>query len=217
MSARLPIFPLPLVLFPGTPQALHIFEPRYRQMLADCEAGDRLFGISYIANTSTADPAPKPGDVGCAAKIHIIRQLPDGRANIMTVGIDRYVLRAYLDTDRLYRVGAVEYFDDTPGEDNDVDALAADVRREFAQFTEAVASLKDTLVPPLDLPDDPKQISFHVAAALDIELETKQALLESRSTAERLQQLREILLRLHVEIAGRLTAHTRAKGNGKSG
>src|SRR3989442_8663283 len=47
MSRELPIFPLPLVLFPGTTQPLHVFEPRYRRLLADCLAGDKRFGIAY--------------------------------------------------------------------------------------------------------------------------------------------------------------------------
>ncbi|NIM49457.1 MAG: hypothetical protein GTN78_02220 [Gemmatimonadales bacterium] len=54
----LPIFPLPLVLFPGTPQLLHIFEPRYRQVLADCQDGDRRFGISF-ARPASAAAAPE--------------------------------------------------------------------------------------------------------------------------------------------------------------
>src|SRR6266581_2880859 len=65
MPRELPIFPLPIVLFPGAPQPLHIFEPRYRQLLADCQDGDRRFGIAYVAPDPTigADPMPDPGDV----------------------------------------------------------------------------------------------------------------------------------------------------------
>src|SRR5258707_3640359 len=87
MARELPIFPLPIVLFPGAPQPLHIFEPRYRQLLQDCLAGDQRFGIAYVAPDPSpgADPVPLPGDVGCVALIRSNQPLPDGRANIETV------------------------------------------------------------------------------------------------------------------------------------
>src|SRR5205807_10370493 len=67
MARELPIFPLPIVLFPGAPQPLHIFEPRYRQLLVDCLAGDRRFGITYVPAEPApgSEPLPHPGDVGC--------------------------------------------------------------------------------------------------------------------------------------------------------
>lgn len=79
MPRELPIFPLQLVLFPGALQPLHIFEPRYRQLLADSLAGDRRFGIAYAAETPARDPTPQPGDVGCVAEIRSTQDLPDGR------------------------------------------------------------------------------------------------------------------------------------------
>src|SRR3989442_14335260 len=71
VARELPIFPLPTVLFPGAPQPLHIFEPRYRQLLQDCLAADRRFGIAYVApgGAPGADPSPLPGVVGCAAPL----------------------------------------------------------------------------------------------------------------------------------------------------
>ena len=86
MARDLPIFPLPIVLFPGTPQPLHIFEPRYRRLLSDCLAADRRFGIAYAVaeRAAGADGAPNPGDVGCVALIRSTRRLPDeiGRAHV---------------------------------------------------------------------------------------------------------------------------------------
>src|SRR5256712_2851573 len=88
MARELPIFPLPIVLFPGAPQPLHIFEPRYRQLLQDCLAADRRFGITYVAPDPTprADPAPSTGDVGGVALIRANQPLPAGRAHVPTVG-----------------------------------------------------------------------------------------------------------------------------------
>src|SRR5204862_871867 len=117
MARELPIFPLPLVLCPGVPHPLHIFEPRYRQLLADCLAGDRRFGIAYV--TATADPEaaaePHPGDVGCVAHIQSARELPDGRSDILTEGERRFVLLEWCASDRLYRRARVGEVGDDPG------------------------------------------------------------------------------------------------------
>src|SRR2546425_7524609 len=88
MARELPIFPLPIVLFPGAPQPLHIFEPRYRQLLADCLAADRRFGITYVAPPPAAgvDPQPEIGDPGCIALIPSTERLADRRADVLTLG-----------------------------------------------------------------------------------------------------------------------------------
>src|SRR5438874_11986851 len=106
MSRELPIFPLPIVLFPGAPQPLHIVEPRYRQLLQDCLAGDRRFGIAYVAPDPTlgADPVPSPGDVGFVALIRSNQPLPDGLSNILTVGERRFVLQSWISSTHPYRV-----------------------------------------------------------------------------------------------------------------
>ena len=108
MARELPIFPLPIVLFPGAPQPLHIFEPRYRQLLQDCLAADRRFGIAYVAPDPApdADPVPAAGEVGCVALIRSNQALPDGRSNILTVGERRFVLRGWISSTHPYRVAA---------------------------------------------------------------------------------------------------------------
>lgn len=215
-TRRLPIFPLPLVLFPGTPQPLHIFEPRYRQMLADCEAGDRTFGISYVPPVPDGDPQPAEGTAGCVAHLRASRYLPDGRADIMATGGDRYVLRSYIESDRLYRVALVETFEDI-AEDDARDALSTTVRDAFTHLAEALAALADQITPSLALPADPCGLSFHIAAVLDIDLEEKQRLLELRSTTTRLRQLQDIMRRLNRDVIRRVELHQRAKRNGNAG
>src|SRR2546422_11338209 len=98
MARELPIFPLPIVLFPGAPQPLHIFEPRYRQLLQDCLAADRRFGITYVEPDPTprADPSPRTGDLGCVALIPSHQPLPDRRANLLTDGERRLGLRGWI-------------------------------------------------------------------------------------------------------------------------
>src|SRR5918993_616422 len=109
MPSRLPIFPLSVVLFPGTPLPLHIFEPRYRRMLSDCLAADRKFGITP---PGTEREQPDPGTIGCVAEVRVNQELPDGRSNIVVLGGSRFVVRQELSESRPYLVAAVELFDD---------------------------------------------------------------------------------------------------------
>ena len=101
MPSRLPLFPLDVVLFPGELLPLHIFEPRYRRMLADCLEGDQQFGL-------TAASAPGPGSIGCVARIRAAEPLADGRSNIVVVGGRRFGVRALLAEDTPYLVAAIE-------------------------------------------------------------------------------------------------------------
>src|SRR5918912_3047491 len=104
-TRELPLFPLPIVLFPGVPLPLHIFEPRYQRMLADIRASDSLFGLSYFDATESAGDSPAIGHVGCVAEVTEVQPLPDSRANILTVGLIRYHLDAYVDHGDPYLVG----------------------------------------------------------------------------------------------------------------
>src|SRR5580765_384332 len=94
--SELPLFPLAVVLFPGVPLPLHIFEPRYRQMLEDIRAGNSLFGLSYFDASVSELESPAVGSVGCVARVTDTQAFPDGRSNILTVGVIRYRLEAYV-------------------------------------------------------------------------------------------------------------------------
>jgi ATP-dependent Lon protease len=83
---ELPIFPLGVVLFPGMPLPLHIFEPRYQQMLSDLGAGNGLFGLSYFDPDDSEREVPPVGHVGCVAEVTDTQSMPDGRSNILTLG-----------------------------------------------------------------------------------------------------------------------------------
>ena len=154
MPRELPIFPLPLVLFPDARQALHIFEPRYRQMLADCLAGDSRFGIAYVPVPTAGDveAVPSPGDVGCVAVIRATHQLPDGRSDILTDGERRFRLLQWCRDDRLYRLARVEEFEDDAVAPGEAATLAADVRYAFQRLTVALGRLAgNDFEEPIDL------------------------------------------------------------------
>ena len=137
MPSRLPLFPLDMVLFPGTPLPLHIFEPRYRAMLADCLAGDERFGLLPAARDGSTPP---PGTVGCVARIRASHQLPDGRSNIVVVGERRFLLRQGVTGSTPYLVGLVDTFDDLPGPEVPPEVHAA-LREVATSYLDAVETL----------------------------------------------------------------------------
>ncbi len=235
MARELPIFPLPIVLFPGAPQPLHIFEPRYRQLLQDCLTGDQRFGIAYVTPDATpgdqrfgiayvtpdatpgADPAPSPGDVGCVALIRSNQPLPDGRSNILTVGERRFVLRSWISSTHPYRVAEIEEFDDDPTDAAEVSTLAADVREEFGRLARALGVLTEREDQEIELPSDPQLLSFQVAASLELDAPAKQALQVIRSTSARLRQLATVLGPVADDAERRAAVRERARGNGRGG
>src|SRR5256885_3148527 len=184
MPRELPIFPLPIVLFPGAPQPLHIFEPRYRELLADCLAADRRFGIAYVPAEypPAGEPLPRPGDVGCVALIQNTEGLPDGRSNILTVGERRFVLIDWVGSDRPYRLAHVEEFDDEPVEASETVTLAGDVREGLTQLAPALRILPGREDHVIQLATDPQPPSFHVPPALQLPPATQRALFALRTT-----------------------------------
>ena len=210
---RLPVFPLPLVLFPGAPLPLHIFEPRYRVMLADCMSGDRRFGILFRPE-GLSETDLLPGDVGCIAHIETVKTLPDGRSNILVTGQERFAFRGWIETAHPYHVAtAVEYRDEVESQE-DLSPLASEVVTLFGRAARAARTLASDPDPIPQLPDDPGMMSFSVAAYIDLPPEFRQKLLSSRSPSERLRELRGLLRRAVAPIEKRAGVHTQARMNG---
>jgi Lon protease-like protein len=218
MARALPIFPLPIVLFPGAPQPLHIFEPRYRQLVEDCLAADRRFGIAYVApDRAGADPVPAPGAVGCVALIRSSERLPDGRSNLVTVGERRFVLCRWIVGAQPYRVAEVEEFDDDPVDAAEAGTLASDVRAGFGRLVRALGVLTEREDEEVGLAGDPTLLSFQVAAMLELDSDAKGVLQAGRSTSARLRQLAALLEPLAAAAEGRAVVRRQARGNGRGG
>jgi ATP-dependent Lon protease len=215
---ELPVFPLPVVLFPGVPLPLHIFEPRYRRMLQDIRITNNLFGIANFDPTGSAVEAPAPGHVGCVAEVTETQTFPDGRSNILTLGVIRFRIESYVDRDDPYLVARVSYFEDNEEDDAKLAGLTKEVADMFTRIAQAVRTINDERS---NLPDisntEPQRLSFLVAAAMEIESEVKQELLELRSTFERLEQLRSMLSLAVKGYEERARIHELAKGNGHAG
>ncbi|HEX8495018.1 MAG TPA: LON peptidase substrate-binding domain-containing protein [Pyrinomonadaceae bacterium] len=214
----LPLFPLPLVLFPGVPLPLHIFEPRYRRMLTDIRAKDNLFGLSFFDAEASGREVPPAGHLGCVAEVTEVQQLPDGRSNVLTLGLIRYRVEAYVERDDPYLVAEVSFFED---EAEDEDLLAQRVEETssmFMRIARAVRTINDDRAGLPELPHtEPERLSFLIAAAMELSNEVKLELLELRSTAERLERLRDLLARALASYEERARMHEIAKGNGHGG
>lgn len=211
MSLRLPIFPLAVVLFPGTPLPLHIFEPRYRKMLADCLAGDRRFGITPVGSDHEI---PEPGAIGCIAEVRVNQELPDGRSNIVVLGGSRFVVHRRVEGSEPYHVALVEPFEDQDGTAPAADSVMR-LREMFLRYHALLRQLNDIDPAEPTLPDEAVDLSFHVSAGLECDLGVKQRLLRERSTARRIEALVLLVPILTSGVESALRVHRRAHTNGQ--
>ena len=191
---RIPLFPLDLVLMPGAELPLHIFEPRYKVMIARCLEEKLEFGLILAANQSVAT-------MGCTAEIvQKIREYPDGRMDILTAGRAVFHLIELIEDNEYYEA-TVEYaVDDTFARDSEQEVQLVQLfdRCHAQMFGRPWAN-------PADL--EPEGLAYRLAAMLPVELEKRQALLETRSERER----RELLLRWMERFLPKLIAQQRAR------
>ena len=215
---ELPIFPLPVVLFPGMPMPLHIFEERYRKMLTDIRAGNNLFGLSYFDAAEADRDVPPAGHIGCVAEVAETQALPDGRSNILAVGVVRYEIESYVESGDLYLVGRARYFEDEDVDNPMLTTQSHDVATMFMRVANSIRAINDERGNLPDISDtDPQRLSFLVSAAMEIELDEKQELLELTSTSERLNRLRDLLAKVVGNYEERARLHSIAKRNGHGG
>lgn len=193
---QLPLFPLPLVLLPNEVLPLHIFEPRYRQMLIDIELRRNLFGITYVEAEEGEDLGKPPiNSIGCAAEVREKSLLPDGRSNVLTSGVMRYRLIDYVDDGSPYFKGEVEFFADEVEPDENVKPVADEVFDLFERIAKAAFKLSGNRGSFPEIPrTEPEPLSFLVTAAFNLDNDIKYRMLAMTSTSERLTNLRNILL-----------------------
>jgi len=188
----LPLFPLPnVVLFPGVPLPLHIFEPRYRAMIADALDGDRLIGMALLKPGFEADYEGRPPifPIGCRGVIIHSTKLDDGRYNVVLNGLER--VRVIEENHELaYRRAVVELLPDPPLEAADQDAMR-ELRRRLEEFA-GIPQLTDPAAERLvQMPD--ADFVHAMATAIDFEPLEKQALIEQSTLLSRAHALAELL------------------------
>ena len=193
MSFELPLFPLNVVLFPGMPLPLHIFEPRYRLMIERCLDADNVFGVAQIIEGQEGENGTLPSAIGCAAEIIEVAPFADGRLNVQTLGTRRFEIMSLREQDD-YLVGTCQWLEDEPGEDGLLRASTR-VRALLSRYFDSL-SISTSLpaeLGQLDVPQDPYSLSMFIAAIMTLPNNQKQTLLEMTSTNSRLE-VEEFLL-----------------------
>ncbi|MCX6538721.1 MAG: LON peptidase substrate-binding domain-containing protein [Acidobacteria bacterium] len=190
LSAVLPIFPLPnAVLFPGVFLPLHIFETRYREMVADVLAGDRLIGMVLLKPGWDREPTESPSvfSIGCAGLISHVEQMDDGRYNIVLRGIERFRI-VDEEVERSYRLARVDYLVDTM---TTVDREALRRQRHKLERLLTVSTEAPDHPFPSSLSDE--EVINALAQYVDLEPIERQALLECDTVSSRSDALAELL------------------------
>ena len=190
-TETIPLFPLSTALFPGGQLPLQVFEPRYRQLVADLQelpAEDRRFGVVAIQQGSEAGMAlPQMFPVGCAAQVRLIEPLPDGRSTLLAVGASRFRLLTVDTTAHPYLTGLVRWIPEDAGEPGPADIAADAVRVALSTYLTTLGELAGGQLNTPELPDDATELSYLTGGALLLPLRERQALLELPDTVTRLR------------------------------
>lgn len=189
MSESLPLFPLGSVPFPGLVLPLHVFEERYRTLVADLLARpeeDRRFGVVAIlvGHEVGTGSAQRVADVGCVVEVREVESHEDGRYDLVATGTQRFRVET-VDYSGAYPRADATLLDEREGEEAGayVPGVCALFRRYCALLRSHGASVRE----PSELPDDPIQLSYLVGAAVILDLAERQRLLEAGDGQARLQ------------------------------
>ncbi len=178
----IPLFPLNVVLMPGAPLPLHIFEDRYKQMIDECLEAESEFGMVLADDGGTRD-------VGCTAKIvELVERYDDGRMLILVEGERRFRLNNVNSDSKPYYVGEIEYIEEDESKE-DVSGLAEECIALLERVVEAATegSVGIEIEPPYS------NLSFAIAGRIEFEIETRQQILELTSEKARLEKVKELL------------------------
>jgi Lon protease-like protein len=195
---ELGLFPLGIVLLPTERVPLHIFEPRYRELIGECLEEDREFGLLYADEEGVRE-------TGTRARVAaILERFDDGRLNIVVVGGSRFVVER-LTEGRSFMTAEVDDFDDELAEVED------EARVTAAGAFRALAALAGA---ETEVDEESPQLSFELAAQVELAAEEKQFLVESRSEQERLERVAELLDNARKALIATRELSDKAKRNG---
>ena len=198
--SQIGLFPLGIVLLPSEQVPLHIFEERYKELIAECLADEQEFGLVYADAQGIREIGTR------AAVVDVLARLEDGRMNVVVEGRERFRLLE-LTSGRAFHTGEVE-----PYLDRDDPAEAEAVERALAQFNK----LKELTGSEVEVPDaGAAQLSFELAARVELAPEAKQALLQESSERVRVEQVGELLVDAAQTVERQRRAAERAATNGK--
>ncbi|HEY7849122.1 MAG TPA: LON peptidase substrate-binding domain-containing protein [Ktedonobacterales bacterium] len=187
---EIPLFPLNLVLFPGMVQPLHIFEPRYREMTRFCLDSNVSFGVTLSAPGSETGQE-QPARFGTLARIADYQRLPDGRYNLITVGVQRFEI-VEARHNKPYLSATTRLLPEDIGS-GDIASLTSEARSLLDDYLGLVLSVMEGGETSIPVPRDTIELSYFIAVCLPCEDQVKQTLLESVTAVERLTRERELL------------------------
>lgn len=194
------LFPLGIVLVPGEHAPLHIFEPRYKELVGECLAQESPFGLVY------ADPEGMRR-IGTEALVaEVTERLDDGRLNIVVAGRERFSIESLTQGRSFITAEVVPYLDEPDSVSDEVLEGCLDAYEHVGQ----AAGVEIEEIPP-----GSHGVAFGICNRINLDPEIKQALLEMRSENERLENLREVLEGAAEVVATQRIARQRATGNGK--
>lgn len=199
VSKLLALFPLDVVLFPDAPLPLHIFEPRYKEMIRELLESREQFGVVRTTESGIEQ-------VGCTAEIvAVAKQYEDGRMDIVTEGRKRFEIMQ-VDMGKTYLRAEVLYIVDEPERPPEEDvAHLLEMQKEMLELMGATPELPDA---------DDQQLTLTIAAAMPFDLEMKQKLLASRSEPQRMTALIEYYEKVLPGLRRAVKAKRKAGGNG---
>lgn len=200
MADLLPLFPLDVVLFPGMALPLHIFEPRYKDMIGECLEHDSAFGIVRAMEDKIAE-------IGCSAEIvTVVKRYEDGRLDIVTRGIQRFEL-VEVNQERSFLQGEVKFLTETSDASRELQKKAFDLHQSLV----LMAASGQTL-PRLEPPEE--MLAFYLISQLPVDLDFKQTILTMPSEAKRLSTLIEYYEAILPKLAKAMTAKKKSGSNG---
>lgn len=195
----LPLFPLEVVLFPGVPLPLHIFEPRYKEMIGECLANSAPFGVVRALEEGIAE-------VGCTAEIMTVtKEYPDGRMDLVAEGRKRFEVLE-LNQERSYLRAEVLMVPDEP--DNAAEAERVRAIELHLQILSLAGAVQDLSAA------DQSMLSFYLAGSLPLDLDFKQKLLAMRSERERIGAVAAYLENILPKLRRAAQTRQKAGGNG---
>ena len=195
----LPLFPLEVVLLPGIPLPLHIFEPRYKEMIGECLSKNAQFGVVRAIEEGIAE-------IGCSAEIiTVTKEYPDGRLDLITEGRKRFEVLEVNEERSFLRAEILWLPDEAESSAEAERAKAVQLHLEILSMAGAVQDLSAA---------DQNQLSFYLAGSLPLDLDFKQKLLAMRSEPQRIQAVTEYLEKLLPRLRHSAKAREKAGGNG---
>ena len=172
MSSLVPLFPLDIVLLPGVPLPLHVFEPRYKEMIEECLEEKKPFGVVRASSEGVAE-------IGCTAEIvEVTKKYDDGRMDILTRGVNRFEV-IQVNDERSFLQAEIAVVDDEPGRP------AAQTVKEAVRLHAEIVKLAGTEAEGPE--ENADNLSFLLAGSLPLDLDFKQKLLSTLSEAKRLE------------------------------